>query len=91
MTDYCAGKDLSLAIAAKMMLDEEEAKFYLAEIILAINYLHKEKILYRDLKHENVLIDLDGHIKLADFGLSKENIGDNDKTNTFCGSPACRL
>jgi len=91
VTDYCAGKDLSLAIASRMMLEEKDAKFYVAEIILAINYLHKEKILYRDLKPENILIDTDGHIKLADFGLSKENIGDNDFTNTFCGSPACRL
>jgi serine/threonine protein kinase len=41
------------------------------------------------MKPENVLIDLDGHIKLADFGLSKENVGDNDLTQTFCGSPAC--
>lgn len=71
-----------------MMLEEEEAKFYLAELILAINYLHKEKILYRDLKPENILIDTDGHMKLADFGLSKENVGDNDFTSTFCGSPA---
>ena len=80
VTDYCAGRDLSLVIASKMMLEEEEARFYLAELILAINYLHKEKILYRDLKPENILIDTDGHIKLADFGLSKENVGDNDMT-----------
>jgi serine/threonine protein kinase len=71
------------------MLEEKDAKFYTAEIILALIYLHRNNILYRDMKPENVLIDLDGHIKLADFGLSKENVGDNDLTQTFCGSPAC--
>jgi len=89
VTDFCAGKDLSFIIAQKVMLEEKDAKFYIAEIILALIYLHKNNILYRDMKPENVLIDIDGHIKLADFGLSKENVGDNDLTQTFCGSPAC--
>ena len=47
------------------------AKFYFAEILLGIDYLHSKNIVYRDLKPENVLIDVDGHIKIADFGLSK--------------------
>ena len=50
---------------------ESEVRFFAAEIILALEYLHSKKILYRDLKPENVLISRDGHIKLADFGLSK--------------------
>ena len=73
------------------MLEEEDAKFYIAQIILALNYLHKNNILYRDLKPENVMIDKNGNIKLGDFGLSKENVGDNVISTTFCGSPACLI
>lgn len=50
---------------------EKEVMFYAAEIIVAISYLHSKKVLYRDLKPENILVSRDGHIKLADFGLSK--------------------
>ena len=66
---------------------EEKAKFYAAEIILAINYLHVNNCIYRDLKPENVLIDKNGHIKLIDFGLSKICEGYPCKTNTLCGTP----
>ena len=62
------------------------AKFYFAEILLGIEYLHSNNIVYRDLKPENVLIDIDGHIKLADFGLSKFFKRD-ELSYSFCGSP----
>jgi len=66
----------------------ERTKFYSAEIVLALEYLHNNGIIYRDLKPENILIDGDGHVKITDFGLSKEGlIGFNSKTNTFCGTP----
>ena len=66
---------------------EEKAKFYAVEIILGLNYLHKNKCIYRDLKPENVLIDERGHIKLTDFGLSKLCESFPCKTKTKCGTP----
>ena len=83
--DYCPGGDLSFQIQINIF-EEEEAKFYIAELILAIEYLHNHNILYRDLKPENILISSDGHIKLVDFGLARENVKDN-MTKSFCGSP----
>lgn len=66
---------------------ESKTRFYAAEIILALEYLHSKGIIYRDLKPENILIGADGHIKIADFGLSKQGIEDGAKTYTFCGTP----
>ena len=71
--------------------EEVRAKFYAAEILLALEYLHESGVVYRDLKPENVLIDSDGHIKLTDFGLSKSGLdkahGGNGRTESFCGTP----
>jgi len=64
---------------------EEIAKIYLCEIILAIEYLHSQDIIYRDLKPDNVVIDKDGHAHLTDFGLSKEGMKDNLLAKSFCG------
>lgn len=61
------------------------AKFYAAEVSLAIDYLHSCHIIYRDLKPENILLDHRGHIKLTDFGFSKKI--ENNKTWTLCGTP----
>ena len=84
--DYCPIGDLSYQIQLNLF-EEDEAKFYIAELILAIEYLHQHDIIYRDLKPENILIDADGHVKLADFGLAKENVSSNVPNKTFCGSP----
>ena len=85
--DYCPGGDLNFHIIQNLF-EEKEAKFYIAELILGIEHLHKLDILYRDLKPENILISQDNHIKLADFGLAKEGVSDQQNTNSFVGSPA---
>ena len=64
-----------------------ECKFYLAEIVLALEFLHSRGILYRDLKLDNILLSRDGHIKLADYGLSRCDMTAEGRTNTFCGTP----
>ena len=69
-------------------LSESTTKIYIAEILLAIQYLHKREIIFRDLKPDNIVIDRDGHCKLTDFGLSKEGVMDNISANSFCGSLA---
>ena len=85
--DYCPSGDLARLIQEMGVLTIEEARFYLAEIVLALETLHQHSVLYRDFKPENILIDSKGHIKLADFGLSKENVKKNDLATSFCGSP----
>ena len=85
--DYCPGGDLNYHIIQNLF-EEDEAKFFIAELILGIEHLHSLDIIYRDLKPENILIAKDGHIKLADFGLAKEKVTDFEIAKSFCGSPA---
>ena len=85
--DYCPGGDLDFHLKL-YLFEEDEAKFYIAELILAIEYLHNHNIIYRDLKPENILIDSENHIKLADFGLARENVPDFRIVKSFCGSPS---
>ena len=85
--EYCPGGDLQYHLKINL-LEEYEAKFYISEIILAIEHLHDLNIIYRDLKPENILIGEDNHIVLADFGLAKEGVIGNSLSQSFCGSPA---
>lgn len=86
--DYCPGGDLAFHLNKRQIFDENEARFYIAEVILAMEYIHSLNIIYRDLKPENILIDGEGHVKLADFGLAKEGVSDKSQAKSFCGSPA---
>ncbi|KAK3382895.1 serine/threonine-protein kinase sck1 [Lasiosphaeria ovina] len=86
VTDYMSGGELFWHLQKEGKFEEKRAKFYIAELILAIQHLHQNDIVYRDLKPENILLDANGHIALCDFGLSKANLTKNDTTNTFCGT-----
>ena len=88
ITEFMAGGEMFHHLHECGHFDENRARFYIAELVLAIDHLHKNNILYRDLKPENILLDEIGHIKLTDFGLSKimNNI-EKDKTYTVCGTP----
>ncbi len=66
---------------------EDEACFYIAEIVLSLVHLHSKNIVFRDLKPENVVLDIHGHAMLTDFGISKDGINDHCSASTFCGSP----
>jgi len=84
--EYVEGGTLRSFLSRRKRFNEDEARFYLAEIILAVNFLHKCGIVHRDIKPENVLLDRNGHCKLADFGLCKVGMFAWSKTSGVCGT-----
>ncbi|NWI86467.1 KS6A2 kinase, partial [Pitta sordida] len=84
--DFLRGGDLFTRLSKEVMFTEEDVKFYLAELALALDHLHGLGIIYRDLKPENILLDEAGHIKITDFGLSKEAIDHDKRAYSFCGT-----
>eukprot|EP00599_Poterioochromonas_sp_BG-1_P016223 CAMPEP_0173156406 /NCGR_PEP_ID=MMETSP1105-20130129/14788_1 /TAXON_ID=2985 /ORGANISM="Ochromonas sp., Strain BG-1" /LENGTH=715 /DNA_ID=CAMNT_0014073229 /DNA_START=61 /DNA_END=2208 /DNA_ORIENTATION=- len=86
VTDYYNGGTLFYHLRKSRHFTEERARFYAAELLSALDHLHKLNIIYRDLKLENVLMDHQGHLALTDFGLSKQNIDVTGGATTFCGT-----
>ena len=86
--EFLPGGELFYHLRRARRFTEDRAVFYAAEIIMALESLHKNGIIYRDLKPENVLLDSEGHVKITDFGLSKSGVDSgSNKTYTFCGTP----
>ncbi|CAK88379.1 unnamed protein product (macronuclear) [Paramecium tetraurelia] len=84
--EFVPGGELFYHLKLQGRMTEKKTKFYAAEILIGLDYLHKQNIIYRDLKPENILLDSEGHIKLCDFGLSKICYGNDMSAKTVCGT-----
>ncbi|KAF8357334.1 rsks-1 [Pristionchus pacificus] len=84
--EYLSGGELFMHLEREGIFLEDTAAFYLSEIVVSLEHLHEQGIIYRDLKPENILLDAKGHVKLTDFGLCKETLDAEEKTHTFCGT-----
>ena len=87
ITEFMQGGEMFFHLHKEKRFSNDKTRFYVVEMILAIEFLHKNKMLYRDLKPENIMVDSNGHIKLTDFGLSKMVKKTKEKAFTICGTP----
>jgi len=86
--DYCPGGELFFHLSRAGKFTEDMTRFYAAEVTLALEHLHAHNVVYRDMKPENVLLDGDGHVRLADFGLAKDEVkGQFQGASSLCGTP----
>ena len=86
--DYCGGGDLFALLSKSRRFSEHMMRFYACELILAFEFLHAKKIVYRDTKPENVLLDAEGHVRLCDFGYARDGVGAaTSGASTMCGTP----
>ena len=84
--EFVPGGDLMWHIQ-RILFSQDRARFYAAEVLLSLKFLHENNMVYRDLKLDNILLASDGHVKLADYGLCKDNMIPGKRTSTFCGTP----
>lgn len=87
LVQYIKGMELFDVIREIGLLTTYDSQFYIASLLLCIEYLHTNLIIYRDIKPENILLDHEGHIRVGDFGLSKPDMDINEFAYSFCGSP----
>lgn len=85
--EYCPNGNLYNYLQKMKTLNEQEAKVIFYQILHGLEYLHQHNILFRDVKLQNILFDIEGRIKITDFGLSKPEIEEDEITYSYCGSP----